>query len=111
MLIFLLVCPGAKVMVPEREQPLTAAGGHALVEREAINVFDAAAHGAVAGMRLAAYVGAMLIAFVALIALVNEGLAAVGTPLGIEGLSLQRLLGFFSVCDRRLEGRDTRVRR
>jgi len=85
----------AKVMVPEREQPLTAWGGHVLIEREAINVFDAAAHGAVAGMRLAAYVGAVLIAFVALIALVNAGLAALGAPFGIEGLSLQRVLGFF----------------
>jgi CNT family concentrative nucleoside transporter len=85
----------AKVMVPEREQPLTTAGGRVEVERTATNVFDAAAHGAVEGMRLAAYVGAMLIAFVALIALVNEGLGALGAPFGYEGLSLQRVLGFF----------------
>ena len=86
----------AKVMVPERERPLTTSGGgHVEVERTATNVFDAAAHGAVEGMRLAAYVGAMLIAFVALIALVNEGLGALGAPFGYEGLSLQRVLGFF----------------
>jgi CNT family concentrative nucleoside transporter len=85
----------AKVMVPERERPVTASGGHVEVERAATNVFDAAATGAVDGMRLAAYVGAMLVAFVALIALVNEGLGALGAPFGIEGLSLQRLLGFF----------------
>jgi CNT family concentrative nucleoside transporter len=83
----------AKLMVPERERPQTAASGRVVVAREAHNVIDAAAQGAVAGLRLAAYVGAMLVAFVALIALVNTGLAALATPFGIEGLSLQRLLG------------------
>jgi CNT family concentrative nucleoside transporter len=84
----------AKLMVPEREQPLTGAGGGRVeIAREAINVFDAAARGAVDGLRLAAYVGAMLVAFVALIAGINAGLAAVGAPLGIEGLSLQRVFG------------------
>jgi CNT family concentrative nucleoside transporter len=83
----------AKLMVPERERPLTAASGHAETSRTAINVFDAAARGAAEGLRLAAYVGATLVAFVALIELVNLGLAALGAPLGIEGLSLQRVLG------------------
>jgi len=83
----------AKMMVPERERPVTTGGGHAQIERLAINVFDAAAQGAAEGMRLAAYVGAMLVAFVALIELLNAGLGAIGTPLGIEGLSLQRVFG------------------
>jgi CNT family concentrative nucleoside transporter len=83
----------AKVMVPETDAPATAAVGGARVERSAVNVVDAAASGAIEGLRLAAYVGAMLIAFVALIALVNDGLAAAGRLVGAEGLTLQRLLG------------------
>ncbi len=83
----------AKLMIPETERPETGAGGRALVEVESVNVVDAAARGALAGMRLAAYVGAMLIAFVALVALANDALALVGGWLGWPGLSIQRLLG------------------
>jgi CNT family concentrative nucleoside transporter len=83
----------AKLMEPEREKPVTAAGGRVVVERTAVNGFDAAAEGAVAGMRLAAYVGAMLIAFVAGIALVNAGLGRLGAVVGFPELSLQGLFG------------------
>jgi CNT family concentrative nucleoside transporter len=83
----------AKMMVPESADPETAAGGHAHVERSSVNVVDAAAQGALAGLRLAAYVGAMLLAFVALIALVNDALAVVGGWVGLPGLTLQRVLG------------------
>jgi CNT family concentrative nucleoside transporter len=83
----------AKVMVPETETPRTASGAGASVERTAVNVIDAAAQGALAGLRLAAYVGALLVAFVALIALLNDVLGGLGGWLGIEGLTLQRLLG------------------
>lgn len=83
----------AKVMVPERETPATSDGGHASAERASVNLIDAAAQGATAGLRLAAYIGAMLIAFVALIALVNDGLGTVGLGLGLENLTLQRILG------------------
>jgi CNT family concentrative nucleoside transporter len=83
----------AKVMVPETDTPATAAAGGARVERTAINVVDAAAAGAIEGLRLAAYVGAMLIAFVALIALVNDGLGAVGRVAGVPDLTLQRIFG------------------
>lgn len=84
----------AKLMEPEQERPETALGGHVRVEREAVNVFDAAAQGAVAGLRVAAYVGAMLVAFVALIALCNSALSTLGAPFGLGNLSLQRVLGF-----------------
>ncbi len=83
----------AKVMVPETSRPETATTGHADVERDTINSIDAAAQGAVAGLRLAGYVGAMLLAFVALIALVNDALAWSGALVGIEGLTMQRALG------------------
>ncbi|MDH3520709.1 MAG: NupC/NupG family nucleoside CNT transporter [Myxococcales bacterium] len=83
----------AKLMVPEREVPETRAGGHARVERASVNAIDAAAQGALAGLRLAAYVGALLLAFVALIAMLNDALAWLGAGVGIEALSLQRVLG------------------
>jgi CNT family concentrative nucleoside transporter len=84
----------AKVMVPETDTPKTRAGAGARVERTAVNVIDAAAQGALAGLRLAAYVGALLVAFVALIALLNDVLGGVGAWFGIESLTLQRILGW-----------------
>jgi len=86
----------AKVMVPEHEVPLTAAEGHARrarVERPAANLIDAAARGAAEGMRLAAYVAAMLVAFVALVHLANGALAALGGWVGLPDLRLETLLG------------------
>jgi CNT family concentrative nucleoside transporter len=83
----------AKVMLPERETPDTRAGARVPLERPAANAIDAAARGALAGARLAAYVGALLLAFVALIAMINDGLASVGTWIGIADLTLQRVLG------------------
>jgi CNT family concentrative nucleoside transporter len=83
----------AKLMEPEREVPETGAAGHVQIETTSINLMDAAAQGAAEGMRLAAYVGAMLVAFVALIALANHVLGALGAAVGLEGLSLQSALG------------------
>jgi CNT family concentrative nucleoside transporter len=83
----------AKLMVPETELPETRSGGHAVVERTTVNVFDAAADGAISGLRLAAYVGALLIAFVALIAMANDACAWIGGWFGAEQLSIQDLLG------------------
>jgi CNT family concentrative nucleoside transporter len=84
----------SKVMLPESETPLTSAATGALVEEQGANLIDAAASGAIAGLRLAGYVGAMLIAFVALIAMVNAALGLVGGWLGFPELTLQRLLGW-----------------
>jgi CNT family concentrative nucleoside transporter len=83
----------AKVMIPETGIPETASGGRAGTERTSINVIDAAAQGATAGLRLAAYVGALLIAFVALIALVNDAIGVMGAWFGAEHLTLQQILG------------------
>jgi CNT family concentrative nucleoside transporter len=74
--------------------PETRSGADATVARDTVNVIDAAAEGAINGLRLAAYVGAMLVAFVALIAGANDLLGSLGTSLGAPGLSLQRVLGF-----------------
>jgi len=84
----------AKLMVPETETPATAEGAAVDLERGAVNLIDAAAQGAVAGLRLAAWVGAMVLAFVAGIALVNDVLGWAGGWLGAPELSLQSLLGW-----------------
>jgi CNT family concentrative nucleoside transporter len=88
----------AKLMVPETETPVTSAGVEFKVERTDANLVDAAARGTSEGLTLALNVGAMLIAFTALMALVNGFIgwaseAAHLTP-GGERLTLQRLLGY-----------------
>jgi CNT family concentrative nucleoside transporter len=84
----------AKLMIPETGRPETLAQSRSVHEKTAVNIIDAAAQGALAGLRLAAYVGALLIAFVALIALANALIASVGGWFGADDLSLQKLLGF-----------------
>jgi CNT family concentrative nucleoside transporter len=84
----------AKVMVPETERPETGAEARVEVGHGSVNVIDAAAMGALAGLRIAAYVGALLVAFVALVALLNAGLGALGRGFGLEGLSFEWLLGW-----------------
>ena len=84
----------AKVMVPETGTPETASLAHAPVEIPSVNVIDAAAQGAIAGLRLAAYVGALLVAFVAMVAMLNDLLGFTGALVGIPDLTLQRVLGW-----------------
>ncbi len=83
----------AKLMVPERGLPATADGAVVDVSNGAANLIDAAAQGAIAGLRLAGYVGALLVAFVALVALANGALAWCGGLVGVPDLTLQRVLG------------------
>ena len=64
----------AKIMVPEREVSLTKGSVRVEIPRKGRNVIDAACHGAGDGLKLALNVGAMVLAFVCLIALVNWGL-------------------------------------
>lgn len=61
---------------------------------EPANVIDAAARGASEGLGLALNVGAMLLAFIALIALVNTILGAVGGVFGLEALTMEQILGY-----------------
>ncbi|MBO9601814.1 MAG: NupC/NupG family nucleoside CNT transporter [Novosphingobium sp.] len=58
------------------------------------NIIEAAAQGAQTGVKLAVAVGAMLLAFVALVALANGLLGEFGHLAGIEGLTFQKLLGY-----------------
>ena len=71
----------AKIFIPETEKPVTAGRVDIQVEKTAVNVIDAAAQGAGDGLHLALNVGGMLIAFLALIAMLNGILAwAHGLP-------------------------------
>lgn len=86
----------AKLMVPETEHfddRREAMAGTAEEERPA-NIIDAAASGASSGMQLALNVGAMLLAFIALIALINGILSGVGGWFDYPQLSLELLLGW-----------------
>ena len=90
----------AKLLEPETETPkdsmnqLTDADIAEDAEAEPVNVIDAAASGAAAGLQLAMNVGAMLIAFIALIALINTLLGGIGGIFGTEDLTLQLILGY-----------------
>ncbi len=84
----------AKLMFPETEQSHTAGKVDIVVERPWANAIDAAASGAAEGLKLALNVGAMLIAFVALIALVDWPLGRLGVWIGYPELSLNAILGF-----------------
>lgn len=68
----------AKILRPETGEPLTRGTVRVPVERTTANLIDAAAAGAADGLKLALNVGAMLLAFVALIALLNAPVAALG---------------------------------
>ncbi len=84
----------AKLMVPETHIP---AGVGALPEEsdedKPVNVFEAIGNGAMTGLNIAVSVGAMLIAFVALIYMANGILSWFGGLFGFEALTLQWLLG------------------
>jgi len=83
----------AKIMVPETQDASHEGDVETHDDSEAVNVIDAAARGAGEGLKLALNVGAMLIAFVALVALVNAIFAWVGGFIGFPGLSMEWLLG------------------
>lgn len=86
----------AKLMVPETEHfddRTEAMAGMAEEERPA-NIIDAAASGASSGMQLALNVGAMLLAFIALISLINGILGGVGGWFDYPQLSLELILGW-----------------
>jgi CNT family concentrative nucleoside transporter len=62
-------------------------------EAKAVNIFEAIGNGAATGLTLALNVGAMLLAFVAMIALLNGILSGIGGWFGFEDLTLQWVLG------------------
>lgn len=97
----------AKIMVPETGEPETRGTLKVTVESPDANVIDAAARGAGEGLTLALNVGAMLLAFIALIALINAVLGWAGNAVGLtamlrdagalgadQGVTLDVLLGW-----------------
>ena len=89
----------AKILVPETGEPLTRGTVKMEVEKNTANIIDAAAAGAGDGLRLALNIGAMLLAFIALIALVNAPLTWIGEQTGLAAAigkptDLSALLGF-----------------
>ncbi|MCC6215546.1 MAG: NupC/NupG family nucleoside CNT transporter [Polyangiaceae bacterium] len=83
----------AKLMLPETEVAPTAGGARVSVERSHANLLDAIASGTTEGVKLAVNVGAMLIVFLALTALVDAGLGALGRAVGVE-LGLSRVFAW-----------------
>ena len=84
----------AKMIVPETETPKEDLADLDVQEEKPVNVIDAAASGAANGMHLALNVGAMLLAFVALIALLNGLLGGIGGWFDHPTLTLQEILGY-----------------
>ena len=69
----------AKIMIPETETSLTSAKIKVASDKQDVNFIDAAARGAVDGVQLALSVGAVLIAFIALVAMINGFFGLFGT--------------------------------
>ena len=88
----------AKILVPETEKPNDKLEikieEEQDEEEEAANLLDAAAIGASSGLALALNVGAMLIAFISLIALLNLMLGGIGGFFGYEGITMEMILGY-----------------
>ncbi|PZX05637.1 CNT family concentrative nucleoside transporter [Psychrobacillus insolitus] len=82
----------AKMMIPETEE---VDEDNFTLEKDntSVNVIDAAARGASDGLKLAVNVGAMLLAFIALIALLNGILGGLGSLFGFEGVTIEGILG------------------
>ena len=88
----------AKIIMPDDPAELQRTGGEVIEiageEEKPANIIMAAAQGAQTGVKLAVGVGAMVLAFVALVALANGLLAGMGDWFDIEALSFQQLVGY-----------------
>lgn len=87
----IMTAPGtimiSKIFVPETEEPKTRGKVTLVVEKQDSNILDAVARGTGDGLHLALNVAAMLISFLAIIALINY-------LLGMAGMSLQQIFGW-----------------
>ncbi|MBP7828717.1 MAG: NupC/NupG family nucleoside CNT transporter [Kiritimatiellae bacterium] len=84
----------AKIMIPETGLPKTHGTVAIAYKDPSVNVIEAAANGATMGMHLAFNVGAMLVAFMSLLAMANWAVEHVIGWLGPEGVTLERLFGW-----------------
>lgn len=84
----------AKIIKPETEQPVSnTRQAEFSGDEKAVNLFEAMGNGARDGLKLALNIGAMLVAFVAMIALLNGLIGGIAGLFGHEGLTLQGILG------------------
>ncbi|MBZ4664540.1 MAG: NupC/NupG family nucleoside transporter [Caloramator sp.] len=83
----------SKIMLPETEEPKTKGKVDMTFEKMDANVIDAAARGAAEGLQLSLNVGAMLLAFIALVSLINYIIAKFGLLIGMSNLSLEWIMG------------------
>jgi CNT family concentrative nucleoside transporter len=93
-----MAAPGAlmiaKIVMPETEPHDERPQAEQVDEADRpVNIFEAIGNGAMTGMQVALAVGAMLVAFVGLIYMVNGVLSGIGGWFGFDGLTLQWLLG------------------
>ncbi|WP_432362057.1 NupC/NupG family nucleoside CNT transporter [Sporosarcina sp. UB5] len=84
----------AKIIVPQTESLNTAENVQMMKDEESRNVIDAASRGAMDGLKIAAGVGALLLAFISLIYLINLIIGAIGGVFGFELLTLEQILGY-----------------
>ncbi len=84
----------AKLMLPETQKPETLGNTHIEIPPLSVNIVDALAAGTADGLKLALNIGAMLIVFLAMVAMVNWGLGWVGTHVFHTPLSLQQVFGW-----------------
>jgi len=84
----------SKMLMPETEEPATSGSLEIELPETHANVIDAAAGGAGDGLKLALNVGAMLLAFLALIAMANGIMGWTLGLFGVEGITLERVFGW-----------------
>ena len=84
----------SKIFYPETEKPQTQGNIETLPQVKYVNVIDAITTGTIEGLKLALNVGAMLIAFLGLLALFNSLLAVLGNTIGIPSLSLEGIFSY-----------------
>ncbi|MCM3708655.1 MULTISPECIES: NupC/NupG family nucleoside CNT transporter [Cytobacillus] len=84
----------AKIMIPETEKSETTDDINIEKDTQSVNIVDAAARGASDGLMLALNIGAMLLAFIALVALINGIIGFAGGLFGFENITLEMILGF-----------------
>ena len=86
----------AKLIFPETKVPQTAGTVEITVDRTDVNAIDALTRGALEGLTLALNVGAVLIVFIAMIALLNALIGWIGHFFGYGSLSFQQILGWIA---------------
>lgn len=84
----------AKLFVPETDDTPEPDSFKMEADSDSANVIDAAAKGASVGLQLALNIGAMLLAFIALVALINGILGLIGGVFGYSDLTLELILGY-----------------